>query len=448
MKREWFKLVAIGVSISLLLTGSGCSTTGTGSSSSTITPGSSITLGRVVKKVDDIVTEDDTEEPTLTGVLTYVDTDKDMTHMLDIETGVEYEVPYSGSTDIRSAYDKVLADTSMELGQIYDVYINTKGKATAIIGNSDAWERNDVSGITIDESKRKITIGSSNLYYDEYAVVISDGNKINIAEIVNQDNLVLRGIGEKVYSIDVNSGHGYVQLTGLDAFVGGYVTIGKQLFSVTEGMLATIPVGTYTVEIQLEDVSATKTVTVIKDETSYVDFSEYVPEATKYGTVNFSVTPSGAVMSIDNVEVDYSEPISLEYGRHYLTLVCNHYEEYTETFVVNSSYKTKVIDMVSNGTGSDESATESATTDNTSGYIVTVEAPAGAALYVDSVYIGIVPCSFQKSFGNKTITLTKNGYKTISYTISIANSTGNLTYSFPDMVSTSSSTDSETESSE
>ena len=32
-------------------------------------------------------------------------------------------------------------------------------------------------------------------------------------------------------------------------------------------------------------------------------------------------------------------------GSHTLTLQANHYETYTETFTVNSDYKTKVIDM-------------------------------------------------------------------------------------------------------
>lgn len=44
-----------------------------------------------------------------------------------------------------------------------------------------------------------------------------------------------------------------------------------------------------------------------------------------------------------------------------------------------------------------------------------------------------MPCSFEKKSGTKTITLTQNGYNTISYSISIANSSGDLNYAFPDM---------------
>lgn len=90
---------------------------------------------------------------------------------------------------------------------------------------------------------------------------------------------------------------------------------------------------------------------------------------------------------------------------------------------------TKIIDMTSSGTSTSTAA------DNTSGYKVSVTAPKGAVLYVNSEYIGTVPCSFDKSSGKKTITLSQNGYNTVSYTISIANTAGDLTYAFPEMIS-------------
>ena len=177
------------------------------------------------------------------------------------------------------------------------------------------------------------------------------------------------------------------------------------------------------------NLSASKTVTIAKDETTSVDFSEVQSDPVKMGAVNFSVTPKGAVMSIDGVEVDYSTPVSLSYGTHRVKLVANHYQEYSEIINVNSAYVTKIIDMTSSGTSASTAA------DNTSGYKVSVTAPKGAVLYVNSEYIGTVPCSFDKSSGKKTITLSQNGYNTVSYTISIANTAGDLTYAFPEMIS-------------
>ena len=198
---------------------------------------------------------------------------------------------------------------------------------------------------------------------------------------------------------------------------------------ITPDMLVTAPVGTFTVNVRNGSLSASKTVTISKDATTTVDFSEVQTDPVKTGAVNFSVTPSGAVMSIDGTEVDYSSPVSLTYGTHRIKLVANNYQEYSEIINVNSAYVTKVIDMTSSGTSTSTAA------DNTSGYKVSITAPKGAVLYVNSEYIGTVPCSFDKSSGKKTITLSQNGYNTVSYTISIANTAGDLTYAFPEMIS-------------
>ena len=418
------RIIAVCMLMLLIVSQTAC--TSSKNNGRAVVPGSSITPAPSAAKE----IKGDGENPTLTGVLTLRDADTNRMRFVDIKTGTEYELPYTGGTDIQDAYGKIKAASTMDMGGIYDVYVDKKGKATKIYGNSDAWTRYDVSGITVDENSRKLSIGASNMIYESYTVVLSEDERISIAQLVDQDKLVIRGVGEKVYSINVTAGHGYLKFTGVDALVGGYVSIGnKQLLGVTSDMLVTAPVGTFTIDIRNGSLSASKTVTIAKDETTSVDFSEVQNDPVKTGAVNFSVTPKGAVMSIDGVEVDYSSPVSLSYGTHRIKLVANHYQEYSEIINVNSAYVTKVIDMSASGTSTSTAA------DNTSGYKVSITAPKGAALYVNSEYIGTVPCSFDKSSGKKTITLSQNGYNTVSYTISIANTAGDLTYAFPDMIS-------------
>ena len=125
-----------------------------------------------------------------------------------------------------------------------------------------------------------------------------------------------------------------------------------------------------------------------------------------------------------------------------MVLSANGYEQYVETVAVSQAYQTVVIDMTaSSATTTAAGSTKTATTaankattaaDLTSGYTVNITAPEGAALYVDSVYIGLVPCSFHKSYGSKTITLSKSGYKTSAIRLHCQCSR-NLTYAFPDM---------------
>lgn len=457
IKRKHIRKVCAVFMMLVMLVMAGCSKE---KKKSAIVPGSSI-LPAPTKSVTELETKN-ANEIDLTGVLTYVNTSELKMHFIDIDTGTEYEVAYTGGTDIQNKYEKIIAATGMKLGEIYDVTCNKSGKAVSIHGSSDAWERTGISGLEFDESNRKVMLANSTYVYASYAAVLSNSNKINIAQIVSQDEVTLRGVGDTVYSINVDKGHGYINFKGVDSFVGGYATIGtKQLFEVTSGMLTTTQEGTYTIELQKGSLIGTKTVTVARDESVTVDFSEFVTNAAKVGAVNFSVTPANAVMTIDGVETDYSEPVSLTYGTHRLVLSANNYEKYTETITISQPYETKVIDMTASSSTTATTKAGNSTTkttasasgnkattakDLTDGYTVNITAPEGAALYVDSVYIGLVPCSFDKTYGNKTITLSQSGYSTVSYTIAIANTAGNLTYAFPDMVQGTNNTTTETTS--
>lgn len=434
------------------LTFTGC-TIGNKTNTGTLIPGSSI-LPAPKKNITEAGTTS-ADEITVTGVLSYIDTDNKKANFIELSSGVEYEVPYSGGTVFYTKYGTAIAATNLKLGEIYDVICNKKGVATSIKGNPDAFEVTGFNNVELNESKRRISSGASSYVYSEKALVISGKDTIPISEVLKQDEVTLRGMGSTVYSIVVDKGHGYIKFTGLDAFIGGYATIGKsQLFDVTEDMVVTSSVGTYTVQLECGTVEASKEVTVEEGQEVTLDFSEYLQPAQLQGSINFSVTPAGAIMSIDGEEVDYSTPVQLTYGKHTLKLVKNYYEDYTETFVVKSTYETKVIDMTAKSGTTTSTKTSAATTASSSTtaagsttaasrttaatsadgtYTVSITSPSGASLYVDSVYVGVIPCTFKKTVGTKTITLTQSGYNTVSYSITIESGAGDLTYAFPSM---------------
>lgn len=433
-KYKFYKIITIlMVCIIFFANITGCEKT----RQSTIKPGSSV-LVPPKKSITEAPTNKNSDELTITGVLSYNDKTEKIAHFVDVNSNVEYEVPYSGGTDIQSKYGSIISAGSMQLGAIYDVICYKSGIAKSIYGNKNEWEKKKVNDIEVDEDSKKIVVGNSNLKYDDKIVVLSGDDRVAITSIIKQDEITIRGIDNTAYSIIVNVDHGYIRFTGVSAFIGGYVTIGRDnMYTVTEDMLVASKVGNQQIEIQSGDMKSTKEVTVEKGQEAIVDFSEFLLPAEKQGAVIFKVSPASAIMSIDGEEVDYSEPIQLSYGKHTIRLVANHYEEYTETIIVNSLYVTKVIDMTpkSSTNSTTKSSSNSANSNQTEGYSVQVVEPAGAALYVDSVYIGIVPCAFDKKVGTKTITLTKSGYNTISYSISISNTAGDLTYSFPQMES-------------
>jgi hypothetical protein len=439
------KIMAVMMTVVMGVLGvMGC-TIGNGESSGTVRAGSSIIT--TAKKSIKEATTNAAQQITVTGVLSFKDTENKVINVIETSSGVEYEVPYSGATTFTTRYGTAIAASNLILGEIYDIVCNKTGVATSVTGNKEAFEVVGFDNVELNESKRKITSGGLSYIYSEYTIVVSGEDLIPIAEVVKQDEVTLRGIGSTVYSVTVDEGHGYIRFTGVDGFIGGYAQIGKsQLFDVTEGMIVTAAEGTYDVEMICGELDVTKSVTVVRGDETTLDFGEYLQPAQLQGTINFSVTPTGAIMTIDGEEVDYSTPVQLSYGKHTLKLIKNYYEEYTETFTVSTSYETKVIDMTAKTSSTTSSTTKASTTTTTttssttktttakSEDVIKVTSPAGAEMYVDSVYVGTVPCTFTRTEGTKTITFVQSGYNTVSYSISVESGTGDLTYAFPAMV--------------
>lgn len=426
---------------------------------SSITPGSAI-LPIASKPVQPSESAANPNQIAITGVLTYVDRASGKMHYMDIESGNEYEVLFDGGTDIRSKYDTIITSAKLKLGTIYDVVCNRTGWAISVLESKKAWKISQFTGFSLDEQDMVATLNSQTYRYSKSAVVLSEGGRIQPSEIMKQDVVTACGIDRTVYSINVDKGHGYLKLTGVDNFVGGYVDVGTTIIDViSKDMLITVPEGEYKVLVQNMNrtLEGSKSVKIERDKDVTLDFSEYVAEAVKNGTVEFSVTPAGAVMYIDGMQVSYDKPITLDYGRHTVVLRANNYLVYEEVFYVRQEYEKKIIDMsisrsnettrnastqsasgqAQSRTYSTSSAKQSSAAVNgtmknlTEGYYVHIKEPQGAAVYVNNSYVGMAPVSVEKKAGTMVIALTMAGRQTKSYSVNIPNATGDLNYSFP-----------------
>lgn len=65
-------------------------------------------------------------EIVIKGVLKRIDSENKKMYFLDVNTGTDYEVPYTGGTDIKTKYDTIIAAVNLEIGSIYDVTCDKK----------------------------------------------------------------------------------------------------------------------------------------------------------------------------------------------------------------------------------------------------------------------------------------------------------------------------------
>lgn len=143
---------------------------------------------------------------------------------MDINSHAQFEIRYSSATDIKSKYDKSITEKRLQLGGIYDISNDSNGLATKIYAAKDAFEISSLSDLSFDQDNRKVNIGASAYNYDSKAVFLSSDDSetakiIDLDQIVAQDEVTICGVDKTIYSVTVNKGHGFLRITGTQAFL-------------------------------------------------------------------------------------------------------------------------------------------------------------------------------------------------------------------------------------
>jgi hypothetical protein len=266
-------------------------------------------------------------------------------------------------------------------------------------------------------------------------------------------------------------------LEDYDPFLGANITIGyESMQQITEDMNITVREGTFNLTVENGQFSATKSIRVYRNKTTFVSLSDLGPGAPQLGEVTFEITPFGADLTIDNEITSYANPVELLYGDHKLKVSLGGYITYEGILNVDSAGKTIRIDLqesTSNGqaqvsetdsssvapgtsdtqTGGTDPATGSDSTTGTditdegdsttgnytgdakvdTGHKIYVQKPLGASVYIDGEYMCTSPGSFNKIIGSHVITFIKDGYKTMSYTIEVGDDGLDTYFTFPDL---------------
>lgn len=425
-KHKSFIFLTILVVIISMMTGCGGSGTQKPSKGSGITPIEDKTQSAGITTDEGIIFH---------GVLVSVDEDNKEMIIADIDDGNRYKFTYTGGTDIRNRYKDVIAISQTKVGRIYEFACDESGRAKRMTEWDKYWMSENISRFEMDAENNKISVGNTVYNLSEDAVIMSGDDALFASEIVSVDKISVYGKDKTVYAIIVESGHGYIELKGTDAFLDGYVTYADNVSKVSMNMVITAPEGEYDLVLQKDGQTATKHISLNRGDITTVDFSDYVAPEVKTGSVKLDIQPESAILMVDGVIKDHSKTFNLAYGVHTVTIIADGYDTYSAKMVIGSSYFNKSIELVQQSTQSSTSTTDTSLTD---GYVIKINGPSGAAVYIDNAYVGIAPLSINKTAGTKLVTLSKAGYQSTSYNIKITNTAGNVEYTFPELVKLSS----------
>ena len=233
---------------------------------------------------------------------------------------------YTMATTFYNAYGGTISRSKLEPGDTVAVslYSGTY-ELSAVAKSSDAWEMTDLQkySLTLDDSVRYITIGTTKYQLADSCVAFSGGEQIDLTSISDTDVISVRGFDRKVYAIVVETGHGTVTLTGTKHFEGGVVIIGNQMSAtISKDMSLDVREGTYQLSVANENYAGSVEIEVVAGENTEVNLSQFGETVTeeKYGEVTFQLTPEGTTLKINGAATDYSEPVKLAYGAYVIQM--------------------------------------------------------------------------------------------------------------------------------
>lgn len=395
------------------------------------------------------------------AVIKKVDTLAGVIQLQSTGGGAEYTLTYSSGMVIQDKYGKEKLPENVREGDVVEAYINdTDGTLSGICYSSENWEFQGSENWKFDTEKSQLNIGKTKYYFSEDMIILSDGKEITTMDLNESDILNIQGCGKKVLSVTVERGHGYVKLEGIDDFIGGWVEIGKVIKPVSRDMLIVVPEGNWDVTIAKDGYGGSIATTIARNQESTVDFTEVAAEIVRYGTVEFDIEPEDAILYIAGREVDRTNHMLLEYDTYKIRVSADGYEDYTGDLKVEKALVGKKITLSKEGASeepdssetaaataevspspssavtviaSDADATVTAQTEAMLDYKINIKSPTGVNVYFDDAYVGVSPVSFTKISGNHTLTFSKEGYVTKSYSVEIGTEKKDVSFELPDL---------------
>lgn len=407
--------------------------------------------------------------------------------LLDVQSGQDVVLKYTGGTSIVDKYDQDIAASQLQIGDLVDAYYyGDSNKLAKLQLSNTTWEYKGINNWIHYTKEGTIKVVDTTYKYINNVVVVRDGKLLGLEELDEKDEIIIHGLNKEVYSIQVTKGHGTLQFEDYADFIGGTAYIGKkEILPVVEDMVIMVQEGIYDIKFEKGSLVGNKKVSVRPEDSIIVNLGEFKKPPVETGMVQFIITPEGADLIIDNQLWEYDDPIELEYGEHNIKVTLGGYTTFSGDLKVDEKNKTIAINLVETNTsdqtdlenvdssdeedsidssedesqtdnetnnnnsgnndsddnGSDSNGSDGAGNDNTDnvtdmdnnkGYI-NIETPEGASVYFNGQYKGTSPVRFGKEIGTHYITLIKAGYVTKTYTVEISDDGKTADFDFPEL---------------
>ncbi|MCL2398272.1 MAG: PEGA domain-containing protein [Defluviitaleaceae bacterium] len=241
--------------------------------------------------------------------------------LLILETGRTEQFTTTETTGVQNRFGSPIGFGELNLGQIVEVTFDANTQEMSAISLSGrAWNQQHRGSVNINLESATITIGNQVYTYSSRTLVLNQNQPFSIALVNPNDVLTLWGYGDKVWSITVDTGHGFIRFENADRVVNGTVAIGNSIFTPLEGSDAISALeGTHRVIIDGRNIETfIADVVVRQSETIVVNLMDVT---FRTGTLQLVINDSDTSVFINGDAVELvNSLVEVEYGTHMLRL--------------------------------------------------------------------------------------------------------------------------------
>lgn len=255
---------------------------------------------------------------------------------------------YSLLTRFENKYKEISSWDKFSPGRVVTIEESKDNVALKKVSLSDkVWELSKITKYKIISEDNIMIIGDEKYSLSEDTPVFSNDKYASLSSIGEEDELRIVGIGKKIISIVITTGHGTIELVNTDVFRNSMINIGNTVFTSIneEGMKIDVPEGSYDLTVANDGYGGTKKINVERGKTVIVNLNELKGEGPKYASITFRVKVENAKILLDNKEQPKDTPISVKYGRHSLKVFADGYNNWEKTLYVNSPSSEIMLDL-------------------------------------------------------------------------------------------------------
>lgn len=311
-------------------------------------------------------------------------------------------------TKMTDASGRKISKASLAEGDLLAAELDEDGKTLISVDySSNAIRTEEATGLTVNRKKRTLTNKAENLSYsyEKESVFFYDGEEIDAADLAPCDELLLKLVGDTVWSVEVQAYHGYIVVENTDAVKNGKIQLDEaEAVPLTEGMQLAAAEGHHTVTVTGSNIETRKDAVVVEagEETVY-DLSK---AQEKMGVIIINANVKDYKLYINGAAAE--SPAVLPMGEYDLVILKNGYTEWSRHVTLDKDTLNVTAELqkdVQYGT-------------------LTVTADVdGAWVYINGEEYGVAPMQVNLPYGSYNVMLEKSGYQSYKQSIQISSQT-------------------------